>query len=230
VIAGEIRKLAESSRDAIGEVDSLLKGTAESVSEGTASWDREMARVSEIREFSAVTLAALSRWMSRSRESGPPRDFSPGNMREQIRAVEESLGLSDHIRRGILALDDEITRQGKGYEETASGIGRSAKSAVGSFRSAVVLAQLATYLRFGGQELRQIAGRVIVSEERRLEGIARREARRVLLYNLEVFEAGKIIGYLGDLSLSGLMLYSEMDIPVASPGSTDQAAHRIRRR
>ena len=214
VIAGEIRKLAESSRDAIGEVDSLLKGTAESVSEGTASWDREMARVSEIREFSAVTLAALSRVDEQIEGIRASTGLFAREYEEQIRAVEESLGLSDHIRRGILALDDEITRQGKGYEETASGIGRSAKSAVEASRSAVVLAQLATYLRFGGQELRQIAGRVIVSEERRLEGIARREARRVLLYNLEVFEAGKIIGYLGDLSLSGLMLYSEMDIPV----------------
>ncbi|NCN05044.1 MAG: hypothetical protein GW949_05390 [Spirochaetales bacterium] len=74
------------------------------------------------------------------------------------------------------------------------------------------MSQLGTYLRVGGQELKYVVTKFRVSEERSLGGISRKEPRKILLYNLEVFTGDTRLGNLGDLSFSGLPLYREIEL------------------
>jgi hypothetical protein len=80
-----------------------------------------------------------------------------------------------------------------------------------------VLSQLGTYLRIGGQELKYVVTKFKVSERRHLGSISRKEQRRALLYNLEVVAEGTVLGHLGDLSPSGLMLYCEGEMETGVP-------------
>jgi methyl-accepting chemotaxis protein len=214
VIAGEIRKLAGNSRDAISEVEVMLRETAGSVIENSERWTGEMARVARLQEFSSRTFEALARVQAGLEEiRGSTGEFSR-EFGRQSESIRSSLDLTRGVRDGILSFAGVLEEQGAGYGEIASQIESSAANATGASKAAAVLAQLATYLRFGGQELKQVAAKFVISEQRLLEGITRREARRVLLYNLELYEEGQLIGHLGDLSASGLLLYAEQELPL----------------
>ena len=77
-------------------------------------------------------------------------------------------------------------------------------------RSARILSQLGTYLRAGGYDMECALHAFKVDEEKASRRHLRREHREILVYNLEALDTeGNLVGFLGDLSASGMLLYAE---------------------
>lgn len=131
---------------------------------------------------------------------------------EQRFAVGEALQSSGKIRHRSSEIGRVIAERAVVYENIHRQVSAASEGADRAARSARVLSQLGTYLRMGGRELSHVIDRITVSEERFLNQLSRKEARTALLYNLEVFQGESLLGHLGDISPSGLMIYSEEEL------------------
>jgi hypothetical protein len=217
VIASEIRSLSASSRAAIHDVGEFLKETRREVSESSRLWAEEMARVEQVRLFGEETrrvLDEISRqlYLVSQAMGGFQKLFD-----QQHGVILGTLDQSREIHRGIQGFSKELQAQSLGYRGIQEDVERAAEQSRTSSRSARVLSQLGTYLRIGGQELKYVVTKFKVSEQRHLGLIARKEQRRALLYNLEVVSDGTVLGHLGDLSPSGLLLYCEGEMETGVP-------------
>ncbi len=122
------------------------------------------------------------------------------------------------------------------YDTIVSSSKEAEASATEAKRSARVLAQLASYLKAGGAERNRILRKYKIDQNSSSRAFGRKERREELLYNLEVYNSEyNLIGYLGDLSKSGLLLLafsklepgSKISISVALPISAE-GERRIR--
>lgn len=217
VIASEIRTLSANSRSAIHDVGDFLKEIRREVSESSRLWAEEMARVDQVRIFGEETRGVLD---GISLQLSGVSDAMGGFQKlfdQQHSVILGTLGRSREIHRGIQGFSTELQTQSRGYRDIQYDVGRAAEQSRTSSRSARVLSQLGTYLRIGGQELKYVVTKFKVSEQRHLGQIARKEQRRALLYNLEVVSDGTVLGHLGDLSPSGLLLYCEGALETGVP-------------
>ncbi len=217
VIASEIRALAGNSRLAIVDAGDFLKQMSREVSDSSRLWTEELTRVDQVKTFSGEArqvLESISRQLSQV--SGAMEGFQR-LFEEQQGVIEGTQEQSRIIHRGIAGFSSELQDQSRGYQAIQADVQKAAGQARTSSRSAQVLSQLGTYLRIGGQELKYVVTKFKVSEQRHLGSISRKEQRRVLLYNLEVFSGESVLGHLGDLSPSGLLLYCDREIKTGHP-------------
>lgn len=223
VIAAEVRTLSQNSRQAIDEVAAFLQRTAEDI-RASAAVSREAAeQVRELEGLSRDTESSLHRIVERVETVSHNMEEFRALFDRQRDVIGETIADSERIHGLVDNIGQEITANAGGYEELESQVRAAADGAAGAAHSARVLSQLGTYLRTGGHELSHVVETVDASEPRYLAGVQRKEPRTILLYNLEVLRDGEIIGHLGDISPSGLMLYATTDLPIGEP--VDAAIH-----
>lgn len=233
VVAEEVRKLAESSRATLARIGEDLAGAARGIGEAAAV---AVASREEAERFSAEMEALRSGFNGiasgvegiRSRLGEFSEAFS-SHIDSSARTVEETKGATEAIRRinGLI----------EAHSAVSTALGKSAAAAsersAHAYEAAETLAQLGSYLKVGGMELSRIVGRFVLDPNECQRKYARRSRREILLYNLEVYdEAGELVGYVGDLSTNGMLLYAEQDLKkgarlrvniVPPRGSADEA-------
>jgi methyl-accepting chemotaxis protein len=217
VIASEIRTLAADSRTAIAEVEDFLTRTADDIRASTMISRESAAKVRELETYSSETGASLAEIAERVRAISQSMTTFRTVFDEQGATIRATLDESEELHRIVSGIGSDINRQSEGYEAIRNDVNGAAEGARSAAHSARVLSQLGTYLRTGGYELSHVVDAIVVSEERFLRGLTRKERRTTLLYNLEVFRNGTLLGHLGDISPSGLMLYSPEPLPVGEP-------------
>jgi methyl-accepting chemotaxis protein len=213
VIAQEIRKLAASSRASLADITTVLG----SIATGIADSARLSAASSESAKGLGATVAD-----SQSRFAA---------IVDRVGAVDRILGkfagvFSDQIEAasGLATEAGEASRRigefgrvfGEGavdYQVIAEAAGSAESGAQEAQRSSRVLAQLSGYLKIGGMERNRVLRKYLVLESAASARFPRKENRQLLLYNLEIFgEDGALIGYLGDLSPSGMLILAEREL------------------
>lgn len=217
VIASEIRALASASRTAIGEVSDFLTRIAQDIRESSSIAGESAERVAELEGLSSETGASLGDIAARVGQIGEAMAAFRDMFGTQAQTIARTISESEEIHRLVGGVGDDIERQAQGYAALSREVSQAGDGARGAAHSARVLSQLGTYLRTGGQELSHLVETVSVSRERFLGGLARKEPRTTLLYNLEMIHDGALLGHLGDISPSGLMLYSAEALPVGTP-------------
>lgn len=214
VIAQEVRKLAASSRSALEEIDTVLS----SVKTGIDDSGRLAALVS-------VSAEKLDTSLSRSRtvfenidtrilgiESGINR--FDGVFSDQIERASATASAAEGETSMLARFSTDFHTRSAEYDVISTSAESAENYAVEAKRSARVLAQVAGYLKVGGTERNRILRKYIVSMDAGERKFKRKDRREELLYNLEVFDtAGTTMGHLGDLSVSGLSILSEKEIP-----------------
>ncbi len=222
VIAQEIRKLAASSRASLADISQVLGSIAKGI-ETSARLSSESSL--SARELGAAVADSQARFAA---------------IVHRVAAVDDILGafaeaFSDQIEAasGLAATATEasarIERFGRVFGEGATDYQTIADSASGAEagakdarRSSKVLAQLAGYLKIGGIERNKVLKRYRILARAEAARFARKESRQLLLYNLEIYAPdGSFLGYIGDLSRSGMLILAE--VPMAA-----NSRHRIR--
>jgi len=210
VIAQEIRKLAASSRTSLADIGSVLGSIAKGIESSTrlsAEVRGSAARLGEAVAGNQKRFTAIA-----GKVEGIDRvlgDFA-GVFSEQIgfsSTLATSAGEASGRIGGFAAVFKDVASD---YRSIAEASGRAEAGAAEAHRSAEVLAQLAGYLKVGGAERNRVLGRYSTLPLGAVAAPGRREGRRLLLYNLEVRgEGGGQLGYLGDLSASGMLLLTD---------------------
>lgn len=216
VIAAEIRKLSADSRDAITQVEDFLTRTAEDIRDSSRIAEESASRVNHLSDVSDRTGHSLQSIAERMSDiSGGMASFRE-MFRVQTATIQETIDQSESIHRLVQKIGDDIDGHAKGYSMIREQVNAAADGARSAAHSARVLSQLGTYLRTGGHELSHVVDTFRTSEDRLLAGLDRKEPRTTLLYNLEVFAEGSLLGHLGDISPSGLMLYTTDPLPIGA--------------
>lgn len=217
VIATEMRQLTANTRSAITEVTAFLTDTARDIRESAKVAQSGAAQLHRLKAYSEETGESLKTIAERvaavSRDMGGFREM----FGEQTETIEATIIDAEGVHKLIDEVGSAINLQARGYAEIRKEVSDAAAGARSAAHSARVLSQLGTYLRTGGQELSHIVEVFTTSEPRFLQGLERKEPRTTLLYNLEVFKDGSLLGHLGDISPSGLMIYTGEPLPVGEP-------------
>lgn len=218
VIAAEIKSLADGASKSVRSVSEVLKAAlAEITAADRAAADGAAAAAGLARTgaagraaFDALgrEAAAMASALSAFREGFQAQDEETGRAQrrsEEAAASVAALGASSERHRGE-------------YEGMKAEVRRASEDISGAARAADILSQLATYLRAGGYDLRRALDAFKTDEARAERMFERRERRELLLYNLEAFgDDGGLVGFLADLSPSGLMLYAEAPPELGKP-------------
>jgi hypothetical protein len=128
----------------------------------------------------------------------------------QSQATEAALTSWRKAIDSVADLGIAVAGQEKGYGAISDEVRQAVEGSLSASRSARILSQLGTYLRAGGYDMECALHAFKVDEEKAARRHLRRERREILVYNLEALDAdGNLVGFLGDLSASGMLLYAE---------------------
>ena len=215
VIAGEIRKLAESAGSSATQVSTFLKQTMVDIAEANkvAAGSVKMAEV--LAQTGRASRASFSEV-----ESGADhieellRDFAH-TFAAQSEATEAALASWHKAIDSVAELGVAVSGQEKGYGAISIEVLQAVEGSLSASRSARILSQLGTYLRAGGYDMECALHAFKVDEEKAARRHLRRERREILVYNLEALDSqGNLVGFLGDLSASGMLLYAEKPLTI----------------
>lgn len=215
VVAEEVRKLADSSRSTLAAIGADLAKAARGIGQAA---DAAVTSRAEAERFSADMEALRTGFIGiasgvesvRSRLAEFSEAFS-SHIDSSARTVEETKSATVAIRRinGLIEAQSTVSAE----------LGKSAAAATErsthAYEAAETLAQLGSYLKVGGMELARIVGRFVLDPNECQRKYGRRSRREMLLYNLEINDAsGRLLGYVGDLSANGMLLYAEEELAV----------------
>lgn len=225
VIAGEIRKLAESAGSSATQVSTFLKQTMVDIAEA----NKVAAGSVKMAEILAQTGKA-SRASFTDVETGADHieellhDFGR-TFAAQSDATEAALASWRKAIDSVADLGIAVGGQEKGYCAISDEVKQAVEGSLSASRSARILSQLGTYLRAGGYDMECALHSFKVDEEKAARRHLRRELREILVYNLEALDTeGNLVGFLGDLSASGMLLYAEKPFTI---GQTVQLHIRL---
>ncbi len=209
VIAAEVRNLAAASRDALRDIDGVLR----SVVRGIAQSDdltTEVTRSAEIFDGALKsTRRAFEGIGAGVQEIAARMEGFDGVFSEQIGSATASADSASEAAKLLDGFADSFRSGTEKYRAIVRGTEESERLSEDAKRSARVLAQLSGYLKAGGADRNRVLRRYRTDHCAADQKFGRKERREELLYNLEVFdERGGLAGYLGDLSRSGLLLVS----------------------
>lgn len=217
VIAGEVRSLAGDSREVIRRVEHFLTTMTGEIHASAAGASAGTARIADLTTHVTQTDESLKAITAAAEAIRTAMESFRHLFDQQNGAILETLQQSEEVHRRVEALGSDINRHAGEYTGVRSLVDKASTGAVTAAHAARVLSQLGTYLRTGGQELSHVVDQFDVSEDRLLAGVTRKEPRTTLLYNLEVFRNGELLGYLGNISPSGLLLLTSEELPVGEP-------------
>ncbi|MGD9940643.1 MAG: methyl-accepting chemotaxis protein [Clostridia bacterium] len=210
VIAGEIRKLAESAGSSATQVSTFLKQTMVDIAEANkvAAGSVKMAEVlAQTGEASRASFTEVETGAEHIAEL--LLDFGH-TFAAQSEATEAALASWRKAIDSVADLGIAVGGQEKGYGAISDEVKQAAEGSMSASRSARILSQLGTYLRAGGYDMECALHAFKVDEEKAARRHLRRERREILVYNLEALDTqGNLVGFLGDLSASGMLLYAE---------------------
>jgi methyl-accepting chemotaxis protein len=218
VIAGEIRKLAESAGSSATQVSTFLKQTMVDIAEANkvASSSVKMAEtLAQTGKASRTSFTEVETGADHIEEL--LRDFAH-TFAAQSEATEAALSSWRKAIDSVADLGIAVAGQEKGYGAISDEVKLAAEGSLSASRSARILSQLGTYLRAGGYDMECALHAFKVDEEKAARRHLRREHREILVYNLEALDTtGNLVGFLGDLSASGMLLYAEKPFTIGQP-------------
>ncbi len=212
VVAGEVRALAETSRETIGRIGADLSAAAGGIAESARVATGSSARAGDF----AGRMGGLKQSLEGISAGMSSVERSLERFGQTFSALLEASGASlEGTKAAALAIrriDELIARQGEDSSRLESLATVASERADHAWETAETMAQLGAYLKVAGFELARVVRRFEVDPDESTKKYGRSQRREFLLYNLEVFDAaGELLGYAGDLSLRGMLLYAERD-------------------
>lgn len=236
VVAGEVRKLAETSRDTITHIGADLSAAAEDIAESARVATASSAQAGDFAERMGLLKQGLDGISTGIRGVETTLASFGATFAAQLEASDRSLAGARDAAVAIRHIDELIARQGRDSASLEKLAATASERADHAWETAETMAQLGSYLNVAGFELARVVGRFEVDPEESDRKYGRSHRREFLLYNLEVFDgSGCLLGYAGDLSAKGMLLYAErehapgerLDLELAMP-RRDGVSGRLR--
>ncbi len=230
VIASEVRTLAASSRETLDSIGLVLKSVVSGIDESARLVAEVSAASANVDTAIGNSSAIFSSIGSRVNDIADAVETFNGVFLSQIENATRSAAAAESTADKIVGFEKDFADRASDYRSIAASIEASEGDAKEAQRAARFLAQLAGYLKVGGSERNRVIHRYVVDQKSPERKYGRRSRRETLLYNLEVRGAdGVSIGYLGDLSETGLLLLADrgfgiderLGIEVVLPLSTE---------
>ena len=209
VIANEVRNLAGGSRKAIQEVERFLTANAGETRKGAVLSQNCARKAAELKQFSDESALAFREIHDGVEDISEHLTEYAEIFQHQRSVLTDVLQASTSIHGGAERVGSEVHTQVNGYSQILSDVEKAVQGAEAASNTAQVLSQLGSYIKIGSKLLTHIVETCKISEVRHLRRLKRREKRRSMLYNLEVLQDSYLIGHLGDISSSGMLIYSE---------------------
>lgn len=207
VIAGEVRKLSEASRKALEDIDKVLRSVMSGIRESGALTSQVSSHSEKLDRSLSRTRASFDAIDTRIRDVESRLSRFDGVFSEQAEGSTRSSSSAGEAAAQLDGFTEAFRERSAAYDAILEAARESEDSVHDAERSARVLAQLAGYLKNGGLDRNRVLRRYRADGEIAQRALGRRERREELLYNLEIFDdSGALLGHLGDLSPSGLLL------------------------
>lgn len=210
VIAQEVRKLADSSRHTLEDIDKVLESVMSGIRESSGLVSQVSSSADKLGKSLGRTRAAFDAIGGRIQEVESRLESFDGVFAEQREGSARSSSSAEEAAALLEGFTKDFLERAVAYEAIMETSRDSEASAHDAQRSARVLAQLAGYLKNGGSDRNRVLRKYKVDDDAVQLRLGRKERREELLYNLDAFsEDGQLLGYLGDLSHSGLLLVAD---------------------
>jgi methyl-accepting chemotaxis protein len=217
VIAQEVRTLAAASKNALEDIDAVLRSVSSGIQQSTSLVGTVLASAGKLRGSLDRTRSTFDGIGELVRDIEGKIDRFDDVFSEQIEGASNAASSAKAAALRINGFTEAYRSRSVEYDSILAASRAAEVSATEARRSARVLAQLASYLKAGGSERNRVLRRYSVDQDQARLTYGRKERREELLYNLEVYgEDGRQFGYLGDLSKSGLLLLSSIALPVGA--------------
>jgi len=217
VIAHEVRTLSASSRQALEEIGLVLNSVKKGIDDSSALTKTVSTSAARLSGSLDITRSSFDGIGAQVRDIEKRLASFDEVFSDQIQRAEETAMSARSAATTLSGFTEAYTSRSGEYDTIVSSSRVAESSAAEARRSARVLAQLASYLKAGGAERNRILRKYTVDQDSGLRSYGRKERREELLYNLEVYNTEDILmGYLGDLSKSGLLLLSFTNLEIGS--------------
>ena len=215
VIAQEVRTLAAASKSALDDIDAVLRSVKSGIEQSTALVGTVSDSAGRLRSSLDRTRSTFDGIGALVREIEGKIERFDDVFSEQIEGASIASSSAKTATITINGFTEAFCGRSAEYDAILASSRDAEALANDAKRSARVLAQLASYLKAGGSERNHVLRRYRVDQDQGRLAHGRKERREELLYNLEVYgDDGSQLGYLGDLSKSGLLLLSSKELPV----------------
>ncbi|MBN2873564.1 MAG: PilZ domain-containing protein [Spirochaetales bacterium] len=224
VIAQEVRTLSASSKRSLEDIEAVLRSVKVGIDDSASLVERVSGSAAKLGGSLDRTRAAFDGIGQLVRDIEQRLSSFDTVFSDQIEGTAASAASSRAAAITLSKFLDDYARRASEYDEIVAASTDAEKTAMDSKRAARVLAQLASYLKAGGAERNRVLRKYLVNPEAIARSHSRKEKREELLYNLDVYsQDGSPLGYLGDLSRSGLQLLTHRSVEVSSTLELDIA-------
>ncbi|MFA6507841.1 MAG: methyl-accepting chemotaxis protein, partial [Treponemataceae bacterium] len=230
VIAAEVRTLAASSRESLSTIGGVLRSVAKGIDDSASLVADVSSASANLEEAIAQSRTIFQAIETRVEEIERSIKSFNDVFSHQIESATGAAAAANSAALKINGFEEDYRVRSSDYRTIAASVEETEKGASEAQRAARFLAQLAGYLKVGGNERNRVLQRYEVDQESGDRKYGRKARREILLYNLEVRDPKDVsIGYLGDLSATGLLLLTpkkitvgeKMSIKIVLPLSTE---------
>ena len=214
VVAGEVRKLAAGTGQTALKVKEDIFSTVQSVQQTMELVEKGNLRTEEMGQAAESAGQGMTELTTRVEQVDALVGALADTLTGQTGTMSRTRQQSGELETMSEAIREEIQEQVAGYARIEQVVDQAAGQAREYAAASQVLSDLGMYLKVGTDELIRIVHKFRLTEESGAWEKNRRENRSRLVYNLEVFEKDtqEPLGYLVDLSPSGLMLFSRIPL------------------
>ncbi len=217
VIAQEIRKLAASSRVSLADISQVLGSIAKGIESSARLSSESSLSARELGAAVADSQARFAAIVDRVRAVDDILGAFADGFSDQIEAASKLAASATGASTRIESFGRVFGEGATEYQTIADSASSAESGAKDARRSSKVLAQLAGYLKIGGLERNKVLKRYRILARAEAARFARKESRQLLLYNLEIYAGdGSFLGYIGDLSRSGMLILAEVPMVAGS--------------
>lgn len=215
VIAAEVRSLAASSRESLDAIGGVLRSVAKGIDDSASLVNDVSAAAGNLEEAIAQSRVIFEAIDARVAEIERSIKTFNDVFSQQIQSAESVASAAGTAVDKINGFEEDYRLRSSDYQAIAAAVEETERGASEAQRAARFLAQLAGYLKVGGNERNRVLQRYEVDQHSEDRKFGRKARRETLLYNLEVRNAkGAPLGYLGDISATGLLLLSSEELRI----------------
>lgn len=214
VVAGQIRELSNGTSRSVSEIDKLMHDTVTSIREAMSETQRVRSFTDDFRESAAQSHQALHRITDDIETIDKMVALIADEVRRQEEATEQVRGNAESLLAFSESVKAQIAEQAERSNQIISVIELARTNSENYAQASKTLSQLGKYLTVGVDLLKRVLARYVLDSSEVVVAYHRSAPRVRNVYSLEITDQSleHEIGYLDDLSLTGLKMLTRRSV------------------
>lgn len=214
VVAEQVRELSNRTSASVSEIDQLMRDTVGSITEAISETQRVETFTREFRKSAGDSHEALQTITSDIEAINNMVATITGEVTNQERATEQVRQNAESLLEFSETVKTQIADQATRSDQIISVIDLARTNSENYAQASKTLSQLGKYLTVGVDQLKRVLARYVLDSTEVVVSYNRSAPRVRNLYSLEIFDKSLQyeIGYLDDLSLTGLKMLTKRSL------------------